>query len=289
MSLLSTHLSTRLDPHVDHDSSAAISDDESDGDVPEEIPAKAVKAPDPMEEDEDEDEDEEDDSEEAEDEYVVENILKHRNNKGTLQYRIKWLGYDDEADITWEPLENLKTASVKLSEYHDRIGGPPTKAAAASSAKKSLITKRSASALDTPAPATKKSRTSTGAANSTPSSSKDLPKGSWEDNITRIISIIEESETTKSRAGGGKVLMAYADWKDNVKRKHKGIWSLGVTRTPQRPKQRHDLFKQWCKMNVSSLTSVREADKAPNRSRPAATKGKARREAADATASQNLG
>ncbi|OQO03814.1 hypothetical protein B0A48_10455 [Cryoendolithus antarcticus] len=195
----------------------AISDDESDGDVPEEIPAKAVKAPNPSDEDEEED----DDSEEGEDEYVVEDILKHRNTKGTLQYRIKWLGYDDEADITWEPLENLKTASVKLSEYHDRIGGAPTKAAAASSAKKSLTIKRSASALDSPAPATKKSRTSTGATNGTPSSSKDLPKGSWEENITRIISIIEESETTKSRAGGGKVLMAYADWKDNVKRKHK--------------------------------------------------------------------
>ncbi|KAK6441530.1 hypothetical protein LTR95_002229 [Oleoguttula sp. CCFEE 5521] len=194
----------------------AISDDESDGDVPEEIPAKAVKAPDPSDEDEEED----DDSEEGEDEYVVEDILKHRNTKGTLQYRIKWLGYDDEADITWEPLDNLKTASVKLSEYHDRIGGPPPKAAAAC-ARKSLTTKRSASALDSPAPATKKSRTSTGATNGTPSSSKDLPKGSWEDNITRIISIIEESETTKSRAGGGKVLMAYADWKDNVKRKHK--------------------------------------------------------------------
>nr|OQO22204.1 hypothetical protein B0A51_10869 [Rachicladosporium sp. CCFEE 5018] len=217
MSLVSTHLSTRVDLQVDQDPLAAISDDESDGDVPEEIPAKAVKAPELMDEDEEE---EEDDSEEAEDEYVVENILKHRNNKGTLQYRIKWLGYDDEADITWEPLENLKTASVKLSEYHDRIGGAPTKAAA-SSAKKSLTTKRSASVLDSPAPATKKSRTSISAANGAPSSSKDLPKGSWEDNITRIISIIEESETTKSRAGGGKVLMAYADWKDNVKRKHK--------------------------------------------------------------------
>lgn len=94
-----------------------ISDDESmsDGiDVPESVPAKAPttkgkgqgKAPaKPVSEDEEEDGS---DDEEAEDEYVVDKILEHKfAARGVVQYKVKWLGYDDEADITWEPAENL--------------------------------------------------------------------------------------------------------------------------------------------------------------------------------------
>lgn len=50
----------------------------------------------------------EDDDEEDEDEYRVEKILAHGYGKGgVVIYQIKWLGYDDEADQTWEPIENL--------------------------------------------------------------------------------------------------------------------------------------------------------------------------------------
>ena len=56
---------------------------------------------------EDEQEDGSDD-EEAEDEYVVDKILEHKfAARGVVQYKVKWLGYDDEADMTWEPAENL--------------------------------------------------------------------------------------------------------------------------------------------------------------------------------------
>lgn len=50
----------------------------------------------------------EDDDEEDEDEYRVEKIMQHGYGKGgVVIYQIKWLGYDDEADLTWEPIENL--------------------------------------------------------------------------------------------------------------------------------------------------------------------------------------
>lgn len=93
---------------------AMLSDDESmsDGvDVPETVPAKAskgkgkAKAP-PKPESEDEQEDGSD--EEAEDEYSVDKILDHRFERGgVIKYKVKWLGYEDEADMTWEPAENL--------------------------------------------------------------------------------------------------------------------------------------------------------------------------------------
>ena len=94
-----------------------ISDDESmsDGiDVPESVPAKATttitkgkgKAPEKPES-EDEEEDGSDD-EEAEDEFAVDKILDHKfGARGVIQYKVKWLGYEAEDDLTWEPAANL--------------------------------------------------------------------------------------------------------------------------------------------------------------------------------------
>lgn len=63
-----------------------------------EIPAKVGKAA-PVEE--------EDDESGEEDEFQVEKILDHKTHRGAILYRIKWLGYEDVADETWEPEENL--------------------------------------------------------------------------------------------------------------------------------------------------------------------------------------
>ena len=42
-----------------------------------------------------------------EEEYVVEKILQKKIvGKGKVEYYLKWIGYDD-ADNTWEPVENL--------------------------------------------------------------------------------------------------------------------------------------------------------------------------------------
>jgi hypothetical protein len=90
-----------LTRQTDTSLTAAVSDnEESDIDVPDAIPARPKVADDPQEEDDD-------DEEEAEDEYQVEKILEHKTKNKVRLYRIKWLGYEDELDQTWEPEENL--------------------------------------------------------------------------------------------------------------------------------------------------------------------------------------
>ena len=39
--------------------------------------------------------------------YVVEKILGHRFNRGTLEFDVKWQGYENPKDRTWEPEENM--------------------------------------------------------------------------------------------------------------------------------------------------------------------------------------
>jgi chromobox protein 1 len=59
--------------------------------------------------------------------YVVEKILAHTWDPSLRQfiYHVKWQGYEDKADMTWEPAENLATAADIMDEYHDSIGGVP--------------------------------------------------------------------------------------------------------------------------------------------------------------------
>lgn len=87
---------------------AAISDHESgsEDDIPDQIPARLdKKATEPTQDEEEDDNDEDDDDD---DEYRVEKIVKHDwLDDGTLVYQIKWQGYEDPGDMTWEPVENL--------------------------------------------------------------------------------------------------------------------------------------------------------------------------------------
>ena len=41
-------------------------------------------------------------------EYEVEKILDSVQDGGQTFYLVKWVGYDDPKDLTWEPLENLE-------------------------------------------------------------------------------------------------------------------------------------------------------------------------------------
>jgi chromobox protein 1 len=54
------------------------------------------------------DDDDDDEEDGADDEYVVEKILKHAFDDGKdCLYEVKWLGYENAEDRTWEPEANL--------------------------------------------------------------------------------------------------------------------------------------------------------------------------------------
>ena len=70
-------------------------------------------------------------------EYEVEKIMAHRNKKGKLmEYHIKWLGYEDPADDSWEPeggltrdgtVDNTHLNQYKQENNLQKIETQPTK------------------------------------------------------------------------------------------------------------------------------------------------------------------
>ena len=51
--------------------------------------------------------------------FEIERVLAHKgqfNKKDKLLFKVKWMGYDDEKDNTWEPWKNLR-ANIRLHEY----------------------------------------------------------------------------------------------------------------------------------------------------------------------------
>jgi hypothetical protein len=54
------------------------------------------------------------DSSEEEEQFVVEKILDRRIRNGEVQYLIKWQGYNDPEDNTWEPAKNCVCSFWKL-------------------------------------------------------------------------------------------------------------------------------------------------------------------------------
>jgi len=59
-------------------------------------------------------------------EWEVDDVLAVRKHRGKLQYRIKWLGHDDDPD--WYPASNLKYAPHKVRDFHAKYPtrpGPP--------------------------------------------------------------------------------------------------------------------------------------------------------------------
>ncbi|KAI6171203.1 Chromo domain-containing protein [Aphelenchoides bicaudatus] len=55
--------------------------------------------------------------------FIVEAILAKRVNKGKTEYLIKWQGYDDPEDNTWEPTDNCDCA--ELIENFEKTYVPP--------------------------------------------------------------------------------------------------------------------------------------------------------------------
>lgn len=116
-----------------------------------------------------------------------------------------------------------ETAPEKLKEYHANIGGTPQP----KGKKKGGAQKRTASeALDSPAPSASKRRggRKSQATNGTEVSEEPaftLLKGSWESEVSHVMSIVEEDEPDEKKPGKtNKCLMGFVQWNDTRKSKH---------------------------------------------------------------------
>ena len=56
-----------------------------------------------------------------EDEYIVEKILDKKRVNGFTKYKVKWEGYEDLADCTWEPKENLENVAYLIEEFDNSL------------------------------------------------------------------------------------------------------------------------------------------------------------------------
>ena len=116
-----------------------------------------------------------------------------------------------------------ETAPEKLKEYHNYIGGTPQP----KGKKKGAAQKRTASeALDSPAPSASKRRgeRKSQVTNGTEDPEEvpfTLPKGSWESEVSHVMSIVEEDEPDEKKPGKtNKCLMGFIQWNDDRKSKH---------------------------------------------------------------------
>ena len=121
-----------------------------------------------------------------------------------------------------------------LNEYHDSIGGAPEPKSKTKGGAKGG--KRSASnAFDFPAvqpsasKAGKRGRQSNGTttlSTNLKKGTKDLPEGSWEEHVSRVSSIIEETDekavtgTGKGKGKGSKNLLGLLEWNNGRKTQH---------------------------------------------------------------------
>ena len=60
-------------------------------------------------------------------EYEVEKIMNCGYNAGKLYYYVKWAGYDNVEDMTWEPYYNLENCTELIDQYFrtQNIPKPP--------------------------------------------------------------------------------------------------------------------------------------------------------------------
>ncbi|KAB8262769.1 hypothetical protein BDV32DRAFT_18087 [Aspergillus pseudonomiae] len=185
------------------------SDDESTG---ESIPYNDAKEDHDSDAENQEDNDDEEDEEDEEGVYVVEKILGHDFAKnGTLLLQVKWKGYDDPADETMEPEENLLEGAKDLVEEYYRVhGGRPEKPQRGK--RKSMTGPKQTPEKSEPK-RRRKSRAE--AATETPDEDDaDLPPwvprtGSWENEVQNVDTILRDAETS--------TLIAYLQWKNGKK------------------------------------------------------------------------
>ena len=54
-------------------------------------------------------------------EYEVETIVSKRTRKGKVEYLVKWTGWENPDDNTWEPIDNLECQEL-IEEYEATVG-----------------------------------------------------------------------------------------------------------------------------------------------------------------------
>ena len=54
-------------------------------------------------------------------EYEVETIVSKRTRKGVVEYLVKWTGWENPDDNTWEPIDNLECQEL-IEEYEATVG-----------------------------------------------------------------------------------------------------------------------------------------------------------------------
>ena len=88
----------------------------------------------------------------SDEEYEVEKVLDKRTKKGgKVEYLVKWRGYDDPDDNTWEPHENLEGSEAEIKKFETDLENKNKKE------EKAKGIKRKSTAKD--APAAKASKT----------------------------------------------------------------------------------------------------------------------------------
>ncbi|EMD88699.1 hypothetical protein COCC4DRAFT_60637 [Bipolaris maydis ATCC 48331] len=191
----------------------ALSDNESSGS--EDVPAKAKgKQPlakqEPIDDDDDNDDDNQD-SDIGEDEYVVEAIYGHRFQKGVLQFDVKWEGYDDPKDRTWEAEDNMEGAVDVLNEYFSSIGGRPEPKGQKRKGRPSVSDAKAGS--ETPTTSSKRAK---------PAKALKVekawspPPGSWEHDVS-YVDTVEEMRDPKT---GDLARFVYLVWNNQQKTQH---------------------------------------------------------------------
>ncbi|KZF22515.1 chromo-domain-containing protein [Xylona heveae TC161] len=156
-------------------------------------------------------------------EYVVEEILDHKIRGGGIEFLVKWQGYENEEDQTWEPEANLDGAKEVLNQYFAKIGGRPGKktpvkrgrlsTSATPSASGSRKRSRVEQETETESPAVRSSRRTEEARNAEAQNEEEEwrpPNEKWEDDIMTI-DTMEQDETG---------LYVYLNWNNGRMTKH---------------------------------------------------------------------
>ncbi|KAI5460645.1 hypothetical protein BGZ63DRAFT_329010, partial [Mariannaea sp. PMI_226] len=147
--------------------------------------------------------------------YIVEEIEGHYVDKNeTIFLKVKWEGYEEEDDRTWEPEDNLTiSGNHMLEQYYSEFGG---RAAIIEQSKKAAHLRRQtplSRTLTAQPPSCSKGEKKhlTDEVSSAAPKHWNPPSGSWEDEMVTI---------NACDVGGDGKLVIYLAWENGAKTKH---------------------------------------------------------------------